>query len=108
MELTFGTTSEGKREFGELFHAAAFVAIDESHKVAIRGSEEDWKKTSEFLNSIRDGSCRVRSQNDKKWLQSITHSADVFLKRMHENLPDVVANSILPKLVVTKQIRERA
>lgn len=108
MELTFGTTPEGNREFGELFHAAAFIAIDGSHKVAIRGSEKDWKKTEEFLNSISAGSCRIRNQGDKKQIPSITRSADVFLKRMHESLPDVVAGSILPKLEVTDQIRERA
>jgi hypothetical protein len=85
----------GGNEFGEVFHAAAFVAISDEHRVTIVGDDDKWQPTCEFLNKIAPGSTEISKRQSG---ESIGYTANVFHKRRHANLSALVSSKLGPLL----------
>lgn len=97
----------GRKEFGEIYHAAAFVAISADHRVTIRGNHNQWQPARDFLNAISPGSTNLADST--RQCPSIGETADVFYRKRHENLPDIVSSKLLPLLnQVPQTLIERA
>ncbi|MCG8599011.1 MAG: hypothetical protein MI807_02615, partial [Verrucomicrobiales bacterium] len=105
MKIFYGETREGDPEFGESYHAAAFLAASADHKVEIVGNEDNWSLASEFLNQIREGSTTIIGKGARSDGESIGMSADRFLKLKNSNLPGLVADKIATLLTVTDDVK---
>ena len=98
----------GGNEFGEAYHAAAFIASVDGGTIELRGKESSWLKTCEFLNEIRKDSCKIVPNKGNSTANPIGYSADEFLKRKFENLPKIVENRISSLLSCSGDIAARA
>src|SRR6266550_1937049 len=90
MEVFFGGP-----EFGDLYHAAAFVAISSEHRVTIVpnvGDNARWQPTRDFLDKISPGSTRICQHKGNA--ENIGHTANVFHQQRHTNLPAMVSSKL--------------
>ncbi len=96
----------GGPEFGETYHAAAFVAVSDANTVEVHGNAKPWQSACDFLNAVRANSASLVPNGNQSTAERIGCSADEFLRRRHENLPAIVAKAISPLLANVNVIRE--
>lgn len=83
----------GGKEFGDIYHAAALVAISPDHSVEIRGDSSRWQGGCDFLNAVAPDSSTIVDTPTK--CCRIGASADVFYRERHRNLPNMVSEKLL-------------
>lgn len=83
----------GDEEFGEIYHAAAWVAVSDGHSVDVIGDETKWRNSANFLNHIKEGAAKI-SLNIPKETSGPGSTADWFNNHKHDRLPQIVSEKI--------------
>jgi len=90
VHIAIGQTATGDIEFGEVYHAAALVAIDDGARVTVVGTPDEVARFAAFLNQIRSGSSDVRATRPL-CAKKPQASSKEFERRRDEGLPPVVS-----------------
>lgn len=95
----------GGDEFGEIYHAAAWVSAADDHHVEIEGNESERSKWMAFLDDIRKDSAHILKKS-KASDPGVT--ADWFAEHKFDNMPKTVEDKWRPLLEDHERIKKVA